>query len=290
MKESICRFGQDDFLFGILTQPNEQQTIEDAPVAIILNAGIVHRVGPFRLHVGLARQLANQGFTTLRMDLSGIGDSSPRPGKQKVDNRAELDVRDAIKHLEQTIGAKRFVLIGLCSGAYNAHMVSVNDRRIVGGAFMDGIAFRTPSFYLHHHFLRYLRPRFWRNAIKRRLYAMKRQRSEEPGDAIAQEEFFYSELIGRDKVTNDIRNLLQRGFQMLMLYTDGCDEVCGRSQFREMYGMMPDDGQLQVEYYRKSEHTFRLSENRRIASQRIADWMSSRFSTADSLASDEVTL
>ncbi|MFK8111204.1 MAG: alpha/beta fold hydrolase [Rubripirellula sp.] len=276
MKESTCRFGEGEFLFGILTTPDREQRVEDAPVAIILNAGIVHRVGPFRLHVGLARDLAMQGYTTLRMDLSGIGDSAPRTGKQKVENRAQLDVRSAMKHLEKTIGAKSFVLIGLCSGAYNAHLVSVEDKRVIGGVFLDGIAFRTPGFYFRHHVLRYLRPRFWRNAIKRRLLQRRRGKlAQDP--SLAQAEFFYSESIGKDRVTSDLRNLLQRGVQMLLLYTDGCDEVCGRSQFREMYGLMPDDGQLQVEYYPKSEHTFRLTENRRAACDRITSWMRSRF-------------
>jgi hypothetical protein len=277
MNETICRFGEGDFLFGIKTTPSEETKIEDAPVAIILNAGIVHRMGPFRLHVNLAIKLASKGFSTLRMDLSGIGDSEPRTGKQKVENRAELDVRDAMKHLTETTGAKSFVLIGLCSGAYNAHLVSVKDKRIVGGVFLDGLAFRTPGFYFRHHFLRYFRPRFWRNAIKRRILQRRRKQGDITGDSLAQAEFFYSESVGKDRVTNDLKSLLHRGVQMLLLYTDGCDEVCGRSQFKEMYGLMPDDGQLQVEYYPKSEHTFRLSENRRVACDRIATWMASRF-------------
>ena len=56
--------------------------------------------------------------------------------------------------------------------------------------------------------------------------------------------------------------------------------VClGRSQFKEMYGLQPDDGQLQVEYYPKSEHTFRLIENRKAACNRIADWFVGRFAS-----------
>ena len=277
MKESICRFGENGFLFGIMTTPSREDAIEAAPVAIILNAGIVHRVGPFRLHVNLARDLAKRGFATLRMDLSGIGDSAPRTGKQQVENRAILDVRDAMKHLEQTMGARSFVLVGLCSGAYNAHIVSVKDKRVVGGVFMDGIAFRTPGFYFRHHFLRYFRPRFWRNAIKRRWLQRRKGNSSPASDPLAQAEYFYSDSIGKDKVTSDLKDLLQRDAQILLMYTDGCDEVCGRSQFKEMYGLMPDNGQLQVEYYPKSKHTFRLTENRRVACGRIADWFQDRF-------------
>ena len=64
---------------------------------------------------------------------------------------------------------------------------------------------------------------------------------------------------------------------MLFLYTDGYDDICGRSQFQEMYGLRPDEGQLQVEYYPKSEHTFRLTENRKAACERVSNWFMNRF-------------
>ena len=65
-----------------------------------------------------------------------------------------------------------------------------------------------------------------------------------------------------DGVICDLKKLLARGVRMLFLYTQGYDDICGRSQFKEMYGLQPDNGQLQVEYYPKSEHTFRLIDNR----------------------------
>ena len=96
MKEQVCQFGPGDNLLGILTTPDEDKKVDGAPIAIILNAGIVHRIGPFRLHVDLARKLANLGFTTLRLDLSGLGDSQARSGKiESNQSRALLDVTDA---------------------------------------------------------------------------------------------------------------------------------------------------------------------------------------------------
>jgi pimeloyl-ACP methyl ester carboxylesterase len=280
MKETICRFGPDKSLFGILTTPARDSNVDGAPIAIILNAGVVHRIGPFRLHVVLARQLAEQGFSTLRMDLSGLGDSQPRKGKINPEQRAELDVRDAMDFLTQQTGTSEFVLIGLCSGAYNAHQVSVNDSRIVGAVFMDGIVFRTFGFFIRHYVLRMLRPRFWRNVIKRRWHTAKNKSDAmRAGELLAESEFFSDEL-SRDKVIQDLAKLLDRGVQMLFLYTDGFDDICGRAQFKEMYGFRPDEGQLQVEYYPKSEHTFRLTENRQTACDRVANWYARQFSTA----------
>ncbi len=90
MRETICNFGPKNSLFGILTTPDENVRVAGAPIALILNAGIVHRIGPFRLHVDIARRLASKGYSTLRLDLSGLGDSAPRTGKLEIQDRTEL--------------------------------------------------------------------------------------------------------------------------------------------------------------------------------------------------------
>jgi len=276
MKETVCQFGPNNGLLGILTTPDADKAVANAPVAVVINAGIVHRVGPFRLHVHMARQLAERGFSTLRMDLSGLGDSQVRSGKLKSnDERAILDVSDALDYLKEATGQDQFVLLGLCSGAFNAHQVAVEDDRIVGSVFMDGIVFRTVGFYLRHYLLRFFRIRFWRNAIKRRI-SSDRKTDESEGETLAESEFFTEDL-DRDEIVGDLKTMLDRGMKLLFLYTDGYDDVCGRSQFREMYGLRPDDGQLQVEYYPKSEHTFRLIENRKAACSRVATWFESQF-------------
>lgn len=275
MKETICNFGDNQELFGILTSPDQGSENPDAPVVLILNAGIVHRVGPFRIHVDLARMLADQGYSTLRLDLSGLGDSDPRTGKIDTDGRALLDVRDAMDHLESKLGARKFVLIGLCSGAYEAHRIAVKDERIVGAVFMDGIVFPTWGFWLRNQ-TRFFKPRFWRNAIKRRLMASNEASEEGDGQSLAESEFFGGDLC-REETAREIHYMLDRQVQMLFLYTDGFDDIIGKQQFREMYGLQPDSEQLQVEYYEKAEHTFRLIENRKIACERIVSWYEGRF-------------
>ncbi len=276
MQEKVCNFGPNNSLFGILTTPDADVAVEGAPIAMIINAGIVHRIGPFRMHVDIARQLAAQGFSTMRIDLSGLGDSAPRTGKIESEDRAQLDIRDAMDFLSAETGVEEFVMLGLCSGAYNAHNVSVKDNRIVGAVFMDGIVFRTLGYFFRHHFVRLFRPRVWRNAIKRRLIDRKMPKTEEAGTTLGESEFFSNE-ISKDDVVRDLNGLLDRGVQMLFLYTDGYDDICGRAQFKEMYGFQPDSGQLQVEYYPKTEHTFRLIENRKMACGRVTNWFASRF-------------
>ncbi|MEM8680659.1 MAG: alpha/beta fold hydrolase [Planctomycetota bacterium] len=272
MKERVYRFGPQRSLVGIYTEPSPDEMIPEAPLAVILNAGIVHHIGPFRLHVDLARRLADAGFRTLRLDLSGLGDSGLRAGKMDASQRALLDVRDALDFLQQHHGVQRFVVMGLCSGAFNAHQATVADQRIVGAVFMDGIAFRTLGFYFRYFFLRLFRPRVWRNWFRRQwLSNSHNQRAETAGERLAEREFFGTGL-KRDRTQKELEQLLQRGVNMLFLYTDGYDDVAGRGQFKEMYGFAPDDRQLQLEYYEKSEHTFRLTQNRQMAVARIASW------------------
>ena len=71
--ESACAFGDQHQLIGVHTEPTGHY--QGQPCAVFITAGLLHHVGPNRLHVELARQLARQGAPGLRFDLSGTGDS-----------------------------------------------------------------------------------------------------------------------------------------------------------------------------------------------------------------------
>lgn len=281
MQETVIQFGPDQGLLGILTTPADSVRVAEAPIAVIINAGIVHRIGPFGLHVKLARQLAESGFSTLRLDLSGLGDSLPRTEKLDGQSRAVLDVVDALDFLQSQHGANRFVILGLCSGAYNAHQVAIQDDRIVGAVFMDGIVFRTMGYFWRHTVGRLLKPRTYRNALKRRKLAkVHAWVTEDAGAELEESEFFFADDIDQSEITWELTNLKQRDVSMLFMYTDGYDDVCGRAQFREMFGITPDD-QVQVEYFPKSEHTFQIVENRNAACTRIVNWFAQRFQNSE---------
>jgi pimeloyl-ACP methyl ester carboxylesterase len=99
---------------------------------ILLNAGAVPRVGPNRLHVSLARKLAARGALVLRLDLSGIGDSAPRPGCEEnvvYSDQAVRDVAAAVLWVRRQ-GAREVAVVGLCSGAYHAFKAAVAGEQI----------------------------------------------------------------------------------------------------------------------------------------------------------------
>ena len=273
MQETVCQFGPDNGLTGILCEPDQSDCVADAPVALLLNAGIVHNIGPFRLHVDMARMLAEAGFSSLRIDVSGLGDSKTRTGKFVGKNRAKQDAVDAMDYLTEHIDNDRFVVVGLCSGAFNAHQVAISDPRVVGAALFDGIVFRTLGFYLRHY-ARVLKPRFWRNAVKRRMIG-EPLASEAAGETLGESEFFELDKT-RVEVAQEISDLVDRGVRLLFVYTEGYDDIASASQFQEMFGIEQDD-QVQVEYFSQAEHTFRLTKNRKAACSRLTDWYSSQF-------------
>ncbi len=135
MKEEAVLFGSSSLLAGVITDP-----AKDAgrlPAFIFLNAGVVHRVGPNRAYVRLARALAEQGFTSLRFDYSGIGDSGVRTDDLPPVKSVVLETREAMNLVAEKRGIERFVLIGICSGATISFLTAREDERIVGTALIN---------------------------------------------------------------------------------------------------------------------------------------------------------
>jgi pimeloyl-ACP methyl ester carboxylesterase len=107
---------------------------------LFLNVGANHHVGPNRMYVAAARALAPQGYLCLRFDVAGIGDSKSAPGgrENRLYSKDSLyDVKAAMTLLQDTYGVDRFVLAGLCSGAYLAFHTCVEDARVVGQILMN---------------------------------------------------------------------------------------------------------------------------------------------------------
>src|SRR5207248_561102 len=122
VRESVLPIRDQPHLFGVVSEP--PGAAPDAlPFVVLLNAGSAYRVGPNRLYVSLARRLATHGFRCLRMDLCGLGDSITPHADRENDPYPATAFRDVgltLKHLRTELGARRVVLMGLCSGAYAA--------------------------------------------------------------------------------------------------------------------------------------------------------------------------
>jgi alpha/beta superfamily hydrolase len=128
---------QGHALAGILHEPG---TPKSEVGVVLLSPGVKNRVAPHRLYVKLARDLASEGWTVLRFDFHGLGDSE---GELTDEFLADLygaiqvgryiaDTRAALDWMQQTLGIRRFVVGGLCGGAITGLLAGVDDPRVVG--------------------------------------------------------------------------------------------------------------------------------------------------------------
>lgn len=127
---------RDGQLVGVLTEPDGTAQF----CAILLNAGALRHIGPNRMWVETARRWAAQGVSTLRIDLAGIGDADG--DADALARNAGFYISDYIDQTQDVLAAlaardlsERFVLTGLCSGAYWAFHTALQDER-VRGAFL----------------------------------------------------------------------------------------------------------------------------------------------------------
>jgi len=132
MNEDVVLLGPTRSLVGIVTEPPAANRNRDWPAVILLNAGLIHRVGPSRVYVKIARNLADLGFTVLRFDLSNIGDSKAREDHLPYEKSAIAETQDAMTYLSRARGCRRFVLMGHCSGAINSFRTAAHDPRVAG--------------------------------------------------------------------------------------------------------------------------------------------------------------
>jgi alpha/beta superfamily hydrolase len=117
----------DDRLVAIVAHPPAAHGRPPRRAVVMLNAGAIHHVGPNRLYVTLARRLAATGVLAVRVDLSGLGDSPPRPGAAENVVYGEHAIRDIAATVAwvRARGAAEVAIVGLCSGAYHALKAAV---------------------------------------------------------------------------------------------------------------------------------------------------------------------
>lgn len=276
MRERAYNFGDDVRLVGVLTQPSSDAHPSDRPAVLLLNAGLLHRVGPARLNVDLSRRLAGDGFTCLRFDLSGLGDSDARRDRRSEGERAVDDIRLAMDFLQSKLALQRFVLVGLCSGADNAHLAAIGDRRVVGMVLLDPYGYKTAGYYVRHYGPRLAQPgpwlRFAHRTLLNRAHGLARTLGLEPQEG---PEMFERTFGPRAQVAAELNRLVDRGVQQLLIYSGGVREhyYNYRDQFYDMFPRLEGAKQIEVEYYPHADHVYTLNADRLQLMERIQTWL-----------------
>lgn len=277
ISEQAILLGPRKSIVGVLSQSAGNPPPPDRPIVVILNSGIIHRVGPNRMSVTLARTLAAQGFAVLRFDLSGIGDSEPREDVLPPLDAAFADIREVLDSLEAGKGPIKVVLAGLCSGADHSALYGGSDPRVVGLVLLDPSVPRTRRYYINHYAPRLLRARTWSALVAGRhpLWQSLRNRlsGNPPKDSAAD-----ARLVD----TPEVRAILERGYkaaadngiEMLAVCTADRDSRLNyRDQLLDAFPGVDFGARLRLEYFEDADHTFSAHVQRSRLIELIVQWI-----------------
>ena len=132
-----------DGMFGILSSPADGPR-RMGPTILLPNVGANHHVGCNRIYVDLARRWSSLGFSVLRFDLVGIGDTPALDGRRENEVYSDSCASDccrAMNWLAGKRGQSRFALGGICSGAYVSYYAALADPRVESTMLINPLTF-----------------------------------------------------------------------------------------------------------------------------------------------------
>lgn len=282
MKEIPVVFGRGRSLLGVACIPHDTARCDGAPFVVFLNAGIIHRVGPNRLYVKIARALANNGISSLRFDLGGIGDSSVVPGETgTVFDFVRRDVKDALDWVAKYNGEAGVVLVGLCSGADNAlHQGAMVDTRVVGAVLIDPDVHRPFSFFFHHYIKAMLAPRTWillltgRHPIFKRLQSVWARSFNKSAETVDEVFLKPTEIPGRSEMEAKLQQLLARNCRLYYFFTGGLSERYNhKNQLFKSYPSLYGTPLVHLQYLHDAGHTFSRPDHQDQLVDSIVAWL-----------------
>lgn len=296
MRERVVRFSKTSNLFGILTEPDPKERRPDVPAVVFLNSGLLHRVGACRLHVRLARSVAPAGFTSLRFDFSGVGDSEPRKDALAFEQFGVLEAQEAMDYLQNAKIAKSFVLVGLCSGADMAFETARADARVEAVAQLDAFVYPTLRSYVHRYGPRLLNGRTWWNVISGRTlvgpFVRRVLGFEAKGDAESAAENLVQSPYARafppkETVTAGLKTLVDRDVRLFNFFSN--DYYYYRGQYRDCFREIQFGDRLRVEFIPGADHLVSDLADQRYVVSAMSDWICSPRPARSGAGSPSVT-
>ena len=280
MKEFIHSFGEFGNLTGISTVPD---TVSKAEIVVLMNAGVVHKVGPFRLNVDIARELCKEGYIVFRFDLSGLGDSAKIKSNLNYYESTIKDFQYAFDFLSEHMQKNRFIVAGLCTGADNAHKIAVKDQRVVGVICLDGYGYPTSMYYWLRLKNRIGTPAKFVNTLIQRTLGLFIKKPILP----LRSEYFQTDLDVNDYVWNlpqktdfikDMQLLFSRSTHLLYVYSGG---VSGyylyKEQFHDVFKGYEFCNVVEVHHSPHADHTYKIRKDRMELLAIIKQWLRTNF-------------
>ncbi len=256
-------------LFGIVSEPAAGAPAPQQRTCVLLpTIASHHRIGANRLHVLWAREMPALGYGTLRFDVSGTGDSgvnftgvenAPYAEEQATDLQRAIDAMSAR-------GYRRFVSVGICSGAYLVYHATLIEPRMGGSVLINPQTFhwrkgdlvqppgsRMANFKSSRAYRRaVLQPRTWMRLLRGEVEAVAVLR-----ELMRRVRKKVRWIRDRSTVLRDFQQLSDRGVETLLIF--GADDV-GIDYLESHLGKggraMQGRPNFQLELVEGTEHTF----------------------------------
>lgn len=277
--EQALLLGERRSLVGIATKP-AASVDTDRPTVVILNSGIVHRVGANRMSVHLSRALAAAGYSAVRFDLSGIGDSEPRPDALAPLDAALADIREALDSLEPSRKKAKFLLVGLCSGANHSVIYAGSDTRVVGTVLLEPAIPPPLRHHLHYYRRRIFRLQTWLHVVRGNnalLRSLKKRITgaleRSPAPATTSEEPRQPKITGAEVRAfweNAYRRVLDRGIPFMVVLTG--ESWYYRETFFDAFPRLKFGKNVRLEYLEDADHVFSSRASARAVTRLILEW------------------
>jgi pimeloyl-ACP methyl ester carboxylesterase len=272
-RETPVRFGPRHELIGVTTVPSADGT--PALGCLLFNSGVLHRVGPHRFNVKLARALARHGVASIRFDLSGLGDSRAVPGAPPGREQIVRDMQAAMDFMTADTGVERFIVVGICSGAVNGYELALADPRVIGLLMFDGFVYRTLKTHVMRRWLRF-RAMSWGALLGRvaqRLASVARRIPARPAglfDAAGA-----PSTPPREEFRRAMDSLAARGTSLYIAYSGSfVEEYNYEGQLRDAFAGARFLERLRLDYMPDVDHTFTALAAQRTVVAAVCDWVS----------------
>lgn len=273
-KERVVRLGRREHLAGIMTFPSAPDSGATGLPVIILGAGIIHKVGPSRVSVELARKLAAGGHPTLRFDLSGIGDSA-RASADSLESAVMEDLRDAVSFtIRECGGADSVALVGFCSGADNGLHIAAEDPRIHGVVLFDPTVHRTAGFHHRRNRERLKSPESWANVLSGRSLWLRAVERLGPAHDQPPPDYYGLLVSGPEETDRKVGSIVGRGGRLLYCLSGGARRYCNApEQVSESLPTGFSEEHVSVAWRPDLDHIFSRPEQREAFAELTLDWL-----------------
>jgi pimeloyl-ACP methyl ester carboxylesterase len=266
--EVSMRFGANDSLFGILCRPHNA---ESHTIVLIGNSSAdPHSAGVI---VDVARYLARSGVASLRFDFSGVGDSGAGsgPGTHVYEIDRSPDFAAALDALSGAYD--RFVVYGVCSGAYHAYRAARAETRISAAVLINLPLWEwIPGFPIEELILDVRKPKDYLAIMKTRAFWLGLQYKVWHGGLNVRQRLGWIErkmrhAPGRNRNKTDIATLAQR---VKMLFLVSLGDASAELLKREM-GLHLSN--IYIKFVPELDHAITQHAMRRIVAGHIAAFL-----------------